>query len=179
MENQDVPWSGNDLDAFKLAELDRLGFIRKVYGILSAELFVTVFMSVIVYLSEDYQDWIQENIWLYIICAVGAITILLVLFCCQKVARRVPYNYLLLFLFTIFEAFTLSVFVSYFDPLDSLIALLLTFGITFVLTLYAFTTKTDFVASTAYILVISFALFALAILLLISSSNIVLWVLFI
>ncbi|CAG9323282.1 unnamed protein product [Blepharisma stoltei] len=176
MENSDIGWGQQDYEANKMVEMDRLGFIRKVYGILTAELFVTFLMCLVVFLSEDYQDWIQDNIWCFIIAAIGAIAIILVLFCFKKVCRMVPINYILLFAFSILEGFTLSVFVSYYDPTEVLIAVTLTFGLTFVLTAYAITTKTDFSAKIGYILVISIAVSALAILLIFFSSNIVLWI---
>mmetsp|Transcript_3075 Transcript_3075/g.2782 ORF Transcript_3075/g.2782 Transcript_3075/m.2782 type:complete len:157 (+) Transcript_3075:262-732(+) len=98
------------------------------------------------------------------------------MFCFKNVCRKVPINYFMLFTFAILEGFCLSVFISYYEPEEVLIAITLTFGLFFVLTAYAITTRTEFSAKIGYILVISTSVLALAILLIFYTRNIILWI---
>ena len=64
--------------------------------------------------------------------------------CYAKVARSVPLNYILLFAFTIAESYIVSTIAAFYDERTVLIAGALTAAVTVGLTIYAFTTKTDF-----------------------------------
>jgi len=164
------PWSERDYEAFRI-ESDRLGFIRKVYSILSAQLLFTAFLSLFAFLVEPYREFLQESLWFIIICLVGTIVTVLLLFCVPSLARKYPTNFMLLTLFTLFEGLLLASFTSFFEPLDVVLALFLTAGLTIVLTVYAFTTKTDFTRKTGLILVLSFSLLTLGLLFIIIPSR--------
>jgi hypothetical protein len=62
----------------------------------------------------------------------------------MKNARVVPTNYILLFSFTLTEAYIVSYITTMYDPDTVLMAASMTAAITIALTLYAITTKTDF-----------------------------------
>ena len=64
--------------------------------------------------------------------------------CYRKIAKKVPTNYIFLFLFTISESYLVSLIASMYNPEVVLSAAILTVGITLSLTIYAITTKRDF-----------------------------------
>jgi len=93
--------------------------------------------------------------WFMWICLVLIIAIEIAVFCFKSVARKVPTNYILCGVFTFcFSWIVSTVCSSYGYDLDGnpdtegqttvLIAAVMTLGITVALTIYAFTTKTDF-----------------------------------
>lgn len=122
----------------------RLGFIRKVYLILSAQLLITFFFVLIAFLSDSFQQFQRDNVWLVIVCAVVTLITIYALACYRKIARSVPINYILLLVFTLAESYIVSYIASQYNVDTVLIAAGLTVGMVVGLTLYAIFTKTDF-----------------------------------
>ena len=123
---------------------DRNGFIRKVYGILSVELIWTSLFVLLPVLSDDVRLFMRAQIWLYIMAAICMIVLMIVLMCVRSLSRSVPTNYILLFLFTSSFAYCVAAITAFYPPLIVLAAALMTAAIVVALTIYAFTTKTDF-----------------------------------
>jgi FtsH-binding integral membrane protein len=133
----------------------RLGFIRKVLGIVCAMLGVTVLMSFIVFIDENIKNYLESNPWviflslaIYIICA-------LVLICSKKKARKVPTNYILLFILTLCLSLITAWVTSQYEASSVLMALGLTLAVTLALCFYAVMTKTDFTTCWGLVLVFS------------------------
>lgn len=122
----------------------RLGFIQKVYGILSFQILFTVLMCAWSMLSPSFLKFQVENYGLFIFFIVLNIIILLVLMCYLEISRKVPYNYILLGIFTFSESWIVSTVCGLSNPKVVFMAAAMTLGITVALTLYAITTKTDF-----------------------------------
>lgn len=121
----------------------RMGFIRKVYGILSIQLLLTVaFMSCA--FIESFNIFLKTHLVYFWIALAGSLIIILPLICFKKLARGVPQNYILLFLWTLCESYMLATAVAYYDPRIVMLAGIMTMAITVSLTIYACTTKTDF-----------------------------------
>jgi len=99
---------------------------------------------------------------LLIFSVIGLIVSGLVLICFRSQARKVPNNYILLAVFTICETVLVSAICAKTSPEIVLMAMTMTLGLTFALTLYACKTKTDFTTKGTY-------LFACVIVLLIGS----------
>jgi FtsH-binding integral membrane protein len=95
-------------------------------------------------MNASYGEWILENLWLFWIAIVVEISVLISMVCSKNLLRMVPHNYILLTVFTICEAYTVSAVCTLYEPLDVLIAALMTCGVTLALTAYAWTTNTDF-----------------------------------
>ena len=91
-----------------------------------------------------------------------AVIIEMVLVCCKGCARKVPTNYVLLFLFTSCQALILSYASSYSSGLQVLGAAATTLGVTSTLTAYAFFTKRDFTNYEARLCVLSFGVVTLS-----------------
>jgi FtsH-binding integral membrane protein len=157
-----------DLDGqgIKFAETNiRLGFIKKVYAILSVQLFATAFFCFLVYQFPALLEFQKSNLGLglLILSAVILIVVGYALFCYRSVARTVPTNYILLGLYTMAEAYALPYTCTQFPTEKVLLALALTAGIVVTLTIYACTTKTDFTICGGLLFIAGFAVFALGI----------------
>jgi protein lifeguard len=134
---------GNFQSKEEVTKMMRLGFIRKVYGILSLQLAITVaFMSLA--FIPSFKSFLQNNPVYFWIALVLSLIIILPLVCFKKLARGVPQNYIFLFAWTLCESYMLATAVSFYDPHIVMLAGILTVGVTASLTIYACTTKTDF-----------------------------------
>jgi len=120
--------------------------MKKVYSILTVQLLITLGMGFIS-VNTAFGDFQMRNTWLLITSVIFALVISLVMVCCHNVARKVPTNYILLFAFTLCEGYGISAICKAYSLKGQtdlvLIALGLTAGMTFALTLYAMTTKSD------------------------------------
>ena len=123
----------------------RLGFIRKVYGIVSAQLLISlVFIIAGMFLNLNTISKAATNVLvtLYAISIIALFTTTILICCCFR--RSFPANYICLGIFTLAESFLLFLFTSNFSPDTVIIALAMTAAMTIGITIYAMTTKTDF-----------------------------------
>ncbi|XP_004923036.1 protein lifeguard 4 [Bombyx mori] len=119
----------------------RLAFIRKVYGLLTVQLLATVSIAAVFMFVEPVQTFIHTNNWMMIIAFILSMGTLIALI----VKRRdSPANLYLLAAFTVIQAYTIGVVVSYYNTMVVLQALALTFAVVFSLTLYTLNSKRDF-----------------------------------
>ena len=114
----------------------RLGFIQKVYGLLTCQLLFTVLMCIISMTSKSFLNFQVENYGLFIFFIVFNIVIIFTLICFPNTSRLVPYNYILLFLFTFSESWIISTLTGLTDPKIVFMAAVMTLGITVSLTVY-------------------------------------------
>ena len=138
---------GSDEEDWKRGDVeDRLGFIRKVYGILSVQLCLTAGSITAVKTVPGWSEGVQTPAMFGL--AIGLIFVALIIecaiFCCKSVARTSPTNYICLFVFTACQAFILSVICAPYPDSTVLAAAGMTALVTVALTFYACTTKTDF-----------------------------------
>ena len=148
----------NDYEEKDFTQEMRLGFIRKVYGILSAQLLIT-FLLVCSTFIPSVSEFFIKSFFLIFICTPIAIIILIVLVCCKDFTKKVPYNYILLFIWTICEAITLCCVASRYNYRTVLTALGLTAGVVVGITVYAFWTDRDFTGWGMGLCIASFGLF--------------------
>ncbi|KAI1417346.1 transmembrane BAX inhibitor motif-containing protein [Hypoxylon sp. FL1857] len=123
-------------------------FIRKVYTILTAQLVATSVVSGVSFWSADYKAWIQSHPALVWVSLVGSIVFMLLTYWKRK---SYPTNLLFLSGFTLLEAYTISVIVSFYETQIVLNAFFLTGGIFIFLTLFACQTKYDFTSWMPYL----------------------------
>ncbi|CAG9110937.1 hypothetical protein JYU34_011136 [Plutella xylostella] len=119
----------------------RLGFIRKVYGLLSVQLLFTTVISAVFMLCKPVQLFIHQNDWMLL---VAFVLTMITLFALIAKRRDSPANLYLLAAFTAVQSYTIGVVVSFYDTAIVLQALALTFTVVFSLTLYTLNTKRDF-----------------------------------
>jgi FtsH-binding integral membrane protein len=85
----------------------RNGFIRKVFGIVAIQLLVT-FSFILICQTKKVKTIISQNQSLCVVLFVGSIICFIIstciLTCNRRIARKVPQNYILLFLVTISES---------------------------------------------------------------------------
>lgn len=124
----------------------RLGFIRKVYGILTFQLILTVLLCILAMFSRKYYGFMQSSagIAFLILAIIFSLVISIMLVCCKSMARSVPTNYILLTAFTFCEGYIVSYSCAAVDAKIVFMAAVMTLGITVALTVYAMTTSTDF-----------------------------------
>jgi FtsH-binding integral membrane protein len=148
-ENDNLP------DDFKFggvvaeATLDiRMAFIRKVYAILTVQLLATAAVSALSMMSVSYKTWIQTHQWPMWASLIGSFVFLGLTFWKRK---SYPTNLLFLAGFTVMEAYSISVIVSFTDSKIVLQALFFTLGIFIALSLFACQTKYDFTSWIPYL----------------------------
>jgi len=140
----------------------RLGFIRKVYSILSVQLVIT--MAIIgIFTLESVKAYSQGHPELWILAMVIMFVSLITLACCEGVRRKTPHNFIFLGLFTLAEGFMLGTVTARYRADEVLMAVGVCAAITLALTIFAFQTKIDFTAMGGVLIavLVCFVLFGL------------------
>merc|ERR1711990_78288 len=119
----------------------RMGFLRKVYGILSTQLVFTTMVAALFMSSERVKGFVQGSPNLLFAALILSFVMMIALFVKR---RETPANYILLGLFTMVEAYTVGVIVTFYDKLIVLEAFGLTAAVTIALTVYTLQSKRDF-----------------------------------
>ncbi|ROT41033.1 UPF0005-domain-containing protein [Sodiomyces alkalinus F11] len=123
-------------------------FIRKVYAILTVQLIATGAVSSLSFFNQAYKTWIQSHPGLVWASLLGAIVFMLLTYWKRK---SYPTNLLFLAGFTLLEAYTISVIVSFYSAGIVLNAVLLTAGIFVFLTAFACQSRYDFTSWMPYL----------------------------
>ena len=107
---------------------------------------------------SEFHNFQVKRWWMGIITSTIAIITIYSLFCYPSVARRVPYNYILLFIFTICEGYCVSWLAANYGREKVFIATSITGGIVIGLTLYACFAQTNLEVIFGLFFVITFSL---------------------
>ncbi|KAF8327837.1 glutamate binding protein [Amanita rubescens] len=110
----------------------RAAFVRK---------FATCLVGGLVSQSPNAVSWVQEHVWAIYVPMFGTFIVVFLLWWKR---HSHPWNFVLLSIFTLMEAFTLGVLVAFFNNTIVLQALLITVGIFIGLTLFTLQSKWDF-----------------------------------
>ncbi|CAH1115742.1 unnamed protein product [Psylliodes chrysocephalus] len=121
----------------------RLGFIRKVYGLLSMQILLTFVIASICMFTPPIKDFVHNNDWMMMLSFIASIAILIPLHIKRKES---PANLILLAAFTVVQGYTVGVIVTFYSQAIVLQALLLTLIVLAGLTLFTFQTKRDYSA---------------------------------
>ncbi|XP_071961507.1 protein lifeguard 4-like [Antedon mediterranea] len=119
----------------------RMGFLRKVYGILSLQLIVTTVTAALFMSSSTIKGYVQQSsgcLMLACILSLGLIVALMVK------RHESPTNMYLLFAFTFVEAYSIGTVVTFYDVDVVIQAFVLTAAVTLALTFYTLQSKRDF-----------------------------------
>jgi FtsH-binding integral membrane protein len=121
---------------------DRLGFIRKVYGILSCQLLFTSCFSLFAMSSDTFKPILLNPIVLFgvLVCYFASICALV----CCKMDKKVPVNYIMLSIFTLCVSWIVATTTVRTDPHLVIEAAFLTSAVVVGITVYAVTTKSDY-----------------------------------
>ncbi|KAM8967129.1 protein lifeguard 3-like [Pelodytes ibericus] len=122
----------------------RRAFIRKVYITLALQLAVTVGLICMFIFWTTLKDWVQDTPYFAYALFPGLIILIVVLTCCENARRKVPYNFILLAIFTVVEGCMLGAISALFEADAVMWAGGATIVVTLGLTLFALQTKWDF-----------------------------------
>lgn len=131
----------------------RLGFIRKVYSILSIMLIVWSSIVAAFTLSDGAKAFAAQNRILVFLAMGVSIVSLLTLACCGSVRRQFPMNFICLGIFTLAQSISFGFIVAFYKTQIVLVALGVTAVICIAITLFAMQTKYDFTKYTGFALV--------------------------
>ncbi|XP_033642824.1 protein lifeguard 4-like [Asterias rubens] len=119
----------------------RMGFLRKVFGILCTQLLVTTVVCAIFMYTDGVKAYVQNSQGMLLFAYISSFALLFALF----VKRRdSPINMILLALFTLVEAYSVGTIVTFYNKAVVLQAFSLTLVVTFSLTVYTMQSKKDF-----------------------------------
>jgi len=129
-----------------LTKDSRIGFIRKVLGIVGAQLAITACMIGFSMAHKPLNDYQKSSasIWTLVVAIVAAISIMYALICYKRLARKVPGNYVLLSIFTICEAWSVSFMCIAYPPNDVFVAATATAAVVVGCFFYALFCEIDF-----------------------------------
>jgi len=123
-------------------------FMKKVYGILSVQLAITVgcicFFIFYVGGPGGGRRFVSENMWLMFTCLGITLVVLFPMVCVKSLRRTFPINFILLAVFTIAESISLGMVSSLYQTESVIMAAGITALIVFFLTIFAFQTRIDF-----------------------------------
>mmetsp|Transcript_92054 Transcript_92054/g.263765 ORF Transcript_92054/g.263765 Transcript_92054/m.263765 type:complete len:243 (+) Transcript_92054:72-800(+) len=120
----------------------RIGFIRKVYGILSGQMLLTV--AVAYPFCAMSKPLLHSHVWMLWVAFGVTIASMCVMVCCRDTLRSFPSNYALLGVFTIAMGVVVGFTSAMYTWQSVILAAGMTTAIFLGMTVYAFTTKTDF-----------------------------------
>lgn len=127
----------------------RIGFVRKVYAILSVQLLATV--AIAAPLQTVSTMWLRQHIWIMYVSLAMMVATLCSMMCCPAMLRKYPQNYIFLAVLT----GVMGVMVGFTSAAYTWQSVVLAAGITcliFVaLTIYAWTAATDFTGLGPYL----------------------------
>lgn len=140
----------------------RMGFIRKVYGIICIQLLVTMGIAVVFSTSDSTKLFLAKNIWVLIVAALASFISLISLTCCG-LARTYPVNMICLSVFTLCMGTTVGVSCAFRSGDVVLMAVVMTTIIVVGLTIFAFQTKIDFtmISGIMFVVMLVFIVFGL------------------
>ena len=162
-QNNNDPFGSSDPAGFSDIRI-RHGFIRKVYCIVSLQMFITTIITAAFYLLPPISGFFQSNVWMLYLIMIGTMIIMFVLICFESVARKHPINLIILIIFTVLESFLVGAICSTYSSDTVLIAIGITLVVVVGLTIFAFQTKIDFTGYGTYLFVFALILFLFGIL---------------
>ncbi|XP_003385460.1 PREDICTED: protein lifeguard 4-like [Amphimedon queenslandica] len=119
----------------------RLGFLRKVYGILTAQLCLTLIVGIACMTSQTVKGFVQGSPVLIIGLTIGALVSLIALIVMR---HQTPINFILLGIFTLSESISLGSIITYYDQGIVIKAFIITTAVFVSLTLYSMQSKYDY-----------------------------------
>lgn len=148
-------YSGLDSAAFddlesaggaKAYDFLRRGFVKKVFGLLAAQLLLTVAIAAPMVLSAPVKGFVSRNPWVVGLSSLGSLALILVLSFSEKARHSHPTNLVLLGAFTALEGVVVGAISAQYRLSVVALAVLITAGVSGALAAYAMHTKTDYTA---------------------------------
>lgn len=121
----------------------RLGFIRKVFGIVSVQLAFSMGCIALCLYHDGVRHFVQTTPTLLWVAMAATIGITIAMACVPSLHQTYPTNMFMLGLFTLFQGYLLGVIASFYETTAVMQAVLVTAVITTCLSLYGLQTKRD------------------------------------
>ncbi|GAX83121.1 hypothetical protein CEUSTIGMA_g10547.t1 [Chlamydomonas eustigma] len=156
--------SFDDIEKGKVASefadsIIRQGFVRKVFGLLGAQLLVTVLIGATILGSPTIKSAVLGNGAFLLLAFALSIVPLLYLAISEKARHQFPLNLILMAIFTIGEGVLVSACTARYNTDIVILALGITAAVTVSLCAYALTTKHDFTSMGSYLYAALLSLF--------------------
>ncbi|KAM6437946.1 LOW QUALITY PROTEIN: protein lifeguard 4 [Liasis olivaceus] len=119
----------------------RMAFLRKVYSILSVQILLTTVTSAAFLYSTTIRTFVHESPALLLVALLGSLVVIVAL---TLYRHQHPVNLYLLFGFTLLEALTVAITVTFYEVSIVLQAFILTTAVFLALTVYTLQSKRDF-----------------------------------
>jgi len=132
----------------------RLAFVRKVYGIISLQLALTIGAILLCLMDSDINHYIRTHPTFLFVGLFVLLILIVPMLCFPSIRDTQPYNIIGLTLFTLVEAYMLAVLSSSYGTYVILQAVLVSAVITISLTMYTFQTRRDYDGWGLYIFVV-------------------------
>lgn len=129
----------------------RLGFTRKVFGLLGIQLLITTFVAAPIVTVPAVKAFVLGNPWLTNLAMFTSLGLVLAFMFSERARQQHPLNLALLFTFTAAEGLLVGIISSQYQTQLVVLAFALTAALTVGLALYAMRTKTDFTASGGFL----------------------------
>ena len=81
--------------------LIRHNFLRKVFGIVSSQMILTIVIICLINFIPSIKDFLLTNTWIIWLTMVIAFILMIILGCYESVVRSYPLNIILLFIFSL------------------------------------------------------------------------------
>merc|ERR1712003_417608 len=117
------------------------GFLRKVYGILTVQIFMTIGVSAICMAFDPVKVFLQANPAIPAISGIGCFGLLIALMIHR---RNFPTNFILLGAFTFLESISIATVVTYYQAPVVIRACLITLSVFCLLTSFTLQSKKDY-----------------------------------
>lgn len=136
----DSPYTSSAMSEYNL----RNGFIKKVLCILMMQLAISTVAIGVTFIDKSaIRTFMVQNKWLMWVALGVSLASMIVLVCKRDAFRKVPMNYILLFVYTVSMSYLLAAIAATTESDVVLFALGFTVLIVLAVTLYACFTKTD------------------------------------
>jgi len=139
----ETKFQNDEFNKNEISGIIRMGFIRKVYGIITFQLLITISLSSLSFF-DIFRTFFLTNFWLFwTFFALNIVMIILIAFF-RNLVRRVPINYIILTLWTICISYMVATICAKYEPSIVITAAVLTASVTVSLTAYVCWAKNDF-----------------------------------
>ena len=122
----------------------RLGFIKKVYGIVGTQLSVTALWTTAVCVTPALHNFVVTSNFIFILTLIAGLVSTCCLAFSKHMRNTVPINYFLLAVATLASAYSVSISVAYYPGEIIAQALVITAAVVAGITIYAWSATTTF-----------------------------------
>uniref|UniRef100_A0A1E1XH66 Putative n-methyl-aspartate receptor n=1 Tax=Amblyomma aureolatum TaxID=187763 RepID=A0A1E1XH66_9ACAR len=150
----------------------RHDFVKKVFGIVTAQLCATFAFMLLSYNVEPMNDFFRRRMYIGILAFVVFIIISVVISCKRSLAHNKGVATSLIVVMTLCMALYVTCFAVHFSQFEITLAAGITAALTFAITMFALQTKYDFTGWLMYLFCISFAMLFAGILMVIFPNKI-------